>query len=102
YFNPDFNSDKGLENKYQQHEKYFSLSNLFVLSSAVKTSLSVDYLQNTLDANLNNFSYPTRNTLLVNAAVEWKYKRFSLQANSLLTNWNEHVKVNDHRIEKRV
>src|SRR5690606_23665569 len=93
YLAPDFNNRKGLENKYRQDEKYFSLSNLFVLSKSVKSSVSIDYLRNTLDANLKDFAYPTRNTFLVNAAVEWKRKGFNLQANALFTHWDEHVKV---------
>jgi len=102
YVDPDFNNKKGLENNYKQHEEYISVSNLFVLSKYIKSSLSVDYIRNTLDADLKDFAYPTRNTLLFNVAFDWKYRGLTLQANGLTTLWNERVKVSDNTIEKQV
>src|SRR5690606_21782081 len=88
YRDPRFNNNKGLENNYKQHEQYVSVSNLFVLSNYINSSLSVDYIRNTLDADLVGFAYPTRNTLLFNIAFDWKYKTLALQANGLTTLWN--------------
>src|SRR5690606_17084684 len=103
YLNPDFNNKKGLENTYTQNETYLSVSNLFVPTKSLSSSLSIDYLLNTLDASLKDFSYPTRTTILINAAVDWRYQRLNLQANGLTTLWNEHVRVsNTKTVEKQV
>src|SRR5690606_9543579 len=94
YLDSDFKNKQGfLENNYWQHEQYVSISNLFVLSNQIKSSLSIDYIRNTLDADLKEFAYPTRNTLLLNVAFDWTYKDLTLQANGLATLWNERVKV---------
>lgn len=101
YLNPDFNNSKGMDNRFKQNESYLSVSNLFVLSKSVRSSLSVDYLHNTLDANLKDFAYPTRNTVLLNAAVDWKHKGLTLQANGLTTLWSEQVRASDSTMNKQ-
>lgn len=102
YLDPDFNNKKGLENIYKQNETYLSVSNLFVPTKSISSSLSIDYLLNTLDANLKDFPYPTRNSLLINAAINWRHKGLTLQANGLTTLWNEHVREsNTKTIEKQ-
>lgn len=97
YSDPNFLiSDGFLENTFKQNESYLSLANLFVLSKQVQTSISADYLHNSLDANLRDFAYPTRNTLLLNAAATWRWNRVLLQANTLVTFWNERTETSNN------
>jgi len=102
YLDPDFNNKKGLENNYKQNEGYLSLANLFVLSKSLKYSVSIDYLYNTLDADLKDFAYPRRNTLLMNVAFDWKRNNLTLQANGLTTIFSENVRAGNSSINKQV
>ena len=102
YLDPDFNNKKGLENNYKQNEGYLSLANLFVLSKSLKSSVSIDYLYNTLDADLKDFAYPRRNTLLMNVAFDWKRNNLTLQANGLTTIFSENVRAGNSSINKQV
>lgn len=103
YKDPDFHNTQGfLENNYKQKEIYLSAANLFVLSNTLKSSLSVDYFYNKLDADLKDFAYPKRHTLLVNAAIEWKKNNFNIQANGLTTILSEDVRVGNSAGAKQV
>lgn len=103
YKDPDFHNTQGfLENNYNQREAYLSAANLFVLSNTLKSSLSVDYFYNKLDADLKDFAYPERHTLLVNATIEWQKNNFSIQANGLTTILNENVRVGNSAGGKQV
>lgn len=103
YKDPDFHNTQGfLENNYNQREAYLSAANLFVLSNTLKSSLSVDYFYNKLDADLKDFAYPERHTLLVNATIEWQKNNFSIQANGLTTILNEDVRVGNSAGGKQV
>lgn len=103
YKDPDFHNTQGfLENNYKQREVYLSAANLFVLSDALKSSLSVDYFYNKLDADLKDFAYPERHTLLINAAIEWQKNNFNIQANGLTTILSENVRVGNSAGGKQV
>lgn len=103
YRDPDFHNTQGfLENNYKQKEMYVSAANLFVLSNALKSSISVDYFYNKLDADLKDFAYPERHTLLVNAAIEWQKNNFNIQANGLTTILKENVRVGNSAGGKQV
>ncbi|WP_441574533.1 TonB-dependent receptor [Chitinophaga sp. RAB17] len=83
-----------VDNYYRQYEMYFSMANQYALTTWWTISLSGDLQWNKLDANLQEFSYPTRYTTLVAGASAVNFKRFSAQASILGTFVNETVKQN--------
>lgn len=103
YKDPDFHNTQGfLENNYKQREVYLSVANLFVLSNVLRSSLSVDYLYNNLDADLKDFAFPERHTVLLNAAFEWWKNNLTLQANGLATLFNEKVRLGNSVGSKQI
>ncbi|MBR1809703.1 MAG: TonB-dependent receptor plug domain-containing protein [Paludibacteraceae bacterium] len=89
YLNPD-TTLLYIDNTFLQQEIYITLANRLHLAgrnailSGMRNSqaawdfnLSVDWQWNTLDADLKNFVFPTRNTLMFAAAtaVDWKWLR---------------------------
>jgi vitamin B12 transporter len=93
YVDPEFITDEGvLDNRFHQHEFYFSAANRYRITQVWDIALSTDYKLNTLDANLYRFAYPTRNTVLTALASQLKLKRFNLQASVLGTFVNDEVK----------
>lgn len=94
YIDPEFNIPVGLDNRYANQELYFSWANQYRITSFWQASLSSDYARQDLDANLDGFSYPTRDTWLVALASEWHWQRFKLQANVLRTYVNDKVQTN--------
>ncbi|MCD0489038.1 TonB-dependent receptor [Pedobacter sp. MC2016-14] len=92
YLDPDIVKDNGLlNNKFRQQEVYFSLVNRYKLNSFWDVVLSGDYQRNTMDANLERFPYPTRNTFLSALATQFKFSRLDIQANVLATYVNDKV-----------
>ena len=90
----DPNKDAALmyvDNYYYQAEAYFSAANRFTILPWWDASLSVDYQWNRLNANLEDFAYPRRNTVLVAAATAVSHSRFKLQASILGTFVHENV-----------
>ncbi|GAA4787806.1 TonB-dependent receptor [Olivibacter ginsenosidimutans] len=75
-----------LENHYHQQETYLSLANSYDLTKGWGFALSGDWQWNKLNADLDNFAYPTRNTVLVASATRYKSDRLTLQS-SLLVTW---------------
>ena len=82
-----------IENHYHQQEIYASLSHLFTIYDWWSASFATDYQWNTLDADLINFVYPTRNTLLNAAATSINFKKFKFQASILYTYVNDQTKA---------
>lgn len=86
YLNPDVVTTEGLqENKFYQQEVYVSMANRLKITSYWDMALSADYQYNYLDANLDYFSYPKRNTLLTALATAFHFKKIDIQANVLNT-----------------
>lgn len=81
-------------NHYRQYEMYFSMAQQYALTSWWTISLSGDFQWNKLDADLREFSYPTRYTTLIAGASAVNFKRFSAQASLLGTFVSETVKLN--------
>lgn len=100
YVDPFYNPRFELNNYYEQHEFYISAVHLFKINERLKTSLSSDYLYNTLEANLAQFVYPMRNTGLLNLAAEYSTARLTVQGNILGTLINEQVKKGEHATNK--
>ncbi len=86
YLDPHFQNTAGkLENFYTQKEIYLSAVNVFQFTDQWKASISTDYLNNQLDANLVSFAYPRRNTGLVNFAMDYQNNTWRVQGNLLST-----------------
>lgn len=80
-----------VDNHYHQHEFYFSVAQQYALTSWWNLGLSADFQWNKLNADLQDFAYPTRYTTLIAAASAIYFKRFSAQASVLATIVNETV-----------
>ena len=92
-----------VDNRYYQHEVYASVAHRYSLLPVWDVSLSTDYQFNLLNADMHDFLYPRRHTLLAAAATALHFDRFKLQA-SLLATWvNDRVtegkKAADNRTE---
>lgn len=74
-----------VDNKYKQQEIYISTANMFTISNWWSASISTDYQWNTLDADLINFVYPQRHSLLNSLATSLDLKGFKFQASLLHT-----------------
>lgn len=84
YLNPD-TTLMYIDNTFTQQEIYLSAANKYHILPTWDVSLSVDYQWNTLDASLQDFVYPKRNTALVALATAFEWKRLKAQASLLGT-----------------
>jgi outer membrane cobalamin receptor len=80
-------------NTYIQQEVYGSTAVRYVPFTWWNTVLSVDYQWNKLDADLKEFAYPQRNTVLVATATDFHWERLKIQANLLGTFVRETVTI---------
>jgi len=83
-----------VNNRYRQYETYLSMAQQFALTNWWTVSLSGDFQWTKLDADLKEFSYPTRYTTLAAAASAVSFQRFNAQASILGTFVSETVKKN--------
>jgi outer membrane cobalamin receptor len=83
-----------IKNQYIQRELYVSSSNLYSITSDWDVSASVDFQYNNLDADLVNFSYPTRYTTLAAFATTYQWKRLKFLGSVLGTFVSENVEKN--------
>lgn len=74
-----------INNNYYQQEAYLSVANVFHVNSWWDLSASLDAQWNTMNADLNNFMFPTRWSQYVSVATAFKYKGLSAQASVLGT-----------------
>lgn len=84
YLNPD-TTLLYIDNSFDQQEYYLSVANKYRILPSWDVNLSVDYQWNSLDASLQEFVYPTRNTLLVALASAYEWRRLKIQASLLGT-----------------
>ncbi|MDR2804196.1 MAG: TonB-dependent receptor [Dysgonamonadaceae bacterium] len=91
YLNPD-TVLMLLDNRFSQQEFYVSTANKYSILPNWDLDLSVDYIWNTLDANLVKFPYPTRNTALAVLATAFEWRRWKAQASVLGTFVFENIK----------
>lgn len=91
------------DNEYRQTEAYLSASHQFGITPWLKASLANDVQYNYLDANLTNFVYPWRWTVLSALAMNVEWKGLTAQA-SLLHTWvkDEASKVGSVGLHKSV
>ncbi|MEG2758864.1 MAG: TonB-dependent receptor plug domain-containing protein, partial [Rikenellaceae bacterium] len=78
-----------VDNRYKQNEVYLSAANMFTIFDWWSAAISVDAQYNTLDADLIDFVYPQRYSLLTAGATSIRFDQFKLQASVL------HTYVND-------
>lgn len=90
-----------VDNRYHQQEAYLSLANMFTLFDWWSASLSSDFQWNTLDADLVNFVYPQRYTVLNAAATSIAFQRFRLQVSVLHTYVKERTKTTGSNAEDK-
>ena len=74
-----------VNNHYYQQEVYTSVANRFNLFPWWEASFSADYQFNLLNADLRDFVYPRRHTLLASIATALRFKQVELQASLLET-----------------
>lgn len=84
YLDPDYpNAEGELNNRYTQGELYASTIALWQVFRQLQFSAAIDGAYHTLDANLYDFAYPTRYSLLGNLAAKYEHRYFDLMANVL-------------------
>lgn len=82
-----------VDNRYRQQESYLSAAHLFTVNDWWSVSLANDLQWNTLNADLVNFVYPNRYSLLTAAATSIELKSFKLQASLLHTFVSDKTKI---------
>ncbi|WP_312766143.1 TonB-dependent receptor domain-containing protein [Epilithonimonas sp.] len=87
-------------NTYIQKEVYLSSSNLYSITPNCDFSANVDFQYNHLDADLVNFSYPSRYTSLVAFATTYQWKKLKFLGSVLGTFVNETVEKNSKSPDK--
>ncbi|MDR1407874.1 MAG: TonB-dependent receptor [Tannerella sp.] len=90
YLNPD-TTLMYIDNTFRQQEIYASTAGKYTVLPNWDVALSVDWQWNILHADLQDFVYPKRNTLLVALATAFGWKRFKGQASLLGTFVSENV-----------
>lgn len=101
YLNPD-ETTMLLDNRFRQNELYLSTAHNIDLLPRWELNVSADYQYNTLDANLENFVYPSRHTLLVAFATQYKFRRFRAMASLLGTNVWDRATVAQSRVRDAI
>lgn len=103
YFNDTVRSQAQYQakNTYIQREVYLSSSNIYSITPNWDVSLSGDFQYNNLDADLRDFSYPTRYITLVALATTYQWDRFKFLGSLLGTFTSEDVKMNFKADDRR-
>lgn len=81
-----------VDNRYRQKEGYISLANLFTPLEWLSFSYSTDFMVNGLSADLVDFVYPTRYSLLNSGALFLDFKKLKVQSSLLHTYINDKIK----------
>ncbi|SDS93993.1 Outer membrane cobalamin receptor protein [Mucilaginibacter mallensis] len=87
------NNSGGINDQYTQREAYQSVALAYHITSNWETSYAADISFSKLDANLYNYAYPTRFTLLNALASKLTLNRWLFQGNLLNTYVTEQVKT---------
>ena len=90
------------ENKYYQREFYASWANLYSINQNWDVNVATDFQYNNLDADLVNFSYPTRYTNLIAFASTYRLGKLNLQGSLLGTFVKEKVERNTKSPDKNI
>jgi outer membrane cobalamin receptor len=84
YLNPD-TTLMYIDNTFRQQEIYASVANKYSILPNWDIDLSCDYQWNTLNASLQDFVYPKRNSVLVALATAFEWNGLKTQASLLGT-----------------
>lgn len=96
YTDPNYlNGAGGLDERYTQREFYQSVTLAYDLLKNWQVSYAVDAAYAKLDANLLNYLYPNRFSLLNVLASNLTLGKWLLQGNVVLNNVSEHVNSGD-------
>lgn len=74
-----------VDNHYHQREAYVSFAQEIDLYDWWDINLATDYQFNTLNADLVDFVYPSRNTFLAALATAFKFSKIKMQGSLLMT-----------------
>ena len=74
-----------VDNHYRQQEAYASLAQEYKINGWWDVDLAADYQFNTLDADLVNFVYPSRHTVLTALSTSLRWEKIKLQGSVLHT-----------------
>ena len=74
-----------VDNHYRQQEAYLSLAQEYRINRWWDVDLAADYQFNTLDADLVNFVYPSRHTVLAALSTSMRWEHLKLQGSLLHT-----------------
>ena len=91
YLNPDTTS-LYINNEFTQKETYLSVANHYAITDNWDVAVSADYQYNTLSADLANFVYPKRHTLLYVAATTYELWRLRVMGSLLGTHISDQGK----------
>ena len=90
-----------VDNHYRQQEAYLSLAQSYDIFQWWDVDLAADWQFNTLDADLVNFVYPSRNTLLAALSTSLRWSRLKLQGSLLYTFVDDQAREAGAAAEKR-
>ena len=89
-----------VKNNYRQKELYASWATIYRWNKKWSTNVAADFQYNDLDANLKNFSYPTRYSQWLAISTSYAGKAFSWQGSLLGTFIHEKVELNSKSPDK--
>ncbi|MCD8165287.1 MAG: TonB-dependent receptor [Bacteroides sp.] len=82
-----------VNNHYRQQETYFSAAHKVTLAEGWRVSVASDLQHNTLHADLVDFVYPSRYTVLNAVATAFDFKRLKVQGSLLYTYVHDRTKL---------
>lgn len=86
YLDPDYLNYKGkLDNRYLQHEYYFSQVLNWKVIDSLQVSFATDIFLNKLNANLYRYTNPVRYSALTVMAFQYKRNGYEMNSNILTT-----------------
>ena len=90
-----------VDNRYKQQEAYLSVAQSYEIFKWWDVDLAADWQYNTLDADLVNFVYPSRNTLLAALSTSLRWTKLKLQGSLLYTFVGDHAREAGAAAENR-
>ena len=81
-----------VDNHYRQQEAYLSVAQSYDLFSWWDVDWAADWQYNTLDADLVNFVYPSRHTLLAALSTSFRWTKLKLQGSLLYTHVDDQAR----------
>jgi outer membrane cobalamin receptor len=90
-----------VDNHYRQQEAYLSLAQSWDIFSWWDVDLAGDWQFNTLDADLVNFVYPSRHTLLTALSTSFRWTHLKLQGSLLHTFVDDNAREAGAAAERR-